>query len=95
MVNSNILIWNEKVGFVRINEGSGDNLSVEDMDAGYVDYVMLDFLEYNGMELVETQGVQIMLCEMYQEKFEDATEVVNCLIADGWIPDEEYYYLHR
>ena len=30
MTSSNILIWNEKVGFIKINEGSGDNLFDED-----------------------------------------------------------------
>lgn len=90
----NILIWNERVGFVRINEGTGDNLLSEDEANGYVDYIMLDFMEYDGMELIETDGAQAMLTELYQEKFESETEVVQYLIDTNWIPDVDYTYLY-
>lgn len=90
----NILIWNERVGFVRINEGTGDNLLLEDEANGYVDYIMLDFMEYDGMELIETDGAQVMLTELYQEKFESETEVVQYLIDTDWIPDVDYVYLY-
>lgn len=90
----NILIWNERVGFVRINEGTGDNLLSEDEANGYVDYIMLDFMEYDGMELIETDGAQVMLTELYQEKFESETEVVQYLIDTDWIPDVDYTYLY-
>lgn len=90
----NILIWNERVGFVRINEGTGDNLLSEDEVNGYVDYIMLDFMEYDGMELIETDGAQAMLTELYQEKFESETEVVQYLIDTDWIPDVDYVYLY-
>lgn len=92
MTSSNILIWNEKVGFIKINEGSGDNLF--DEDEGYVDYIMLDFFEYDGYDFTETDGAQVMLTEMYQEKFESVTEVVRYLIDCDWIPDVEYVYLY-
>ena len=90
----NILIWNERVGFVRINEGTGDNLLSEDEANGYVDYIMLDFMEYDGMELIETDGAQAMLTELYQKKFESETEVVQYLIDTDWIPDVDYTYLY-
>ncbi len=90
----NILIWNERIGFVRINEGTGDNLLSEDEANGYVDYIMLDFMDYDGMELIETDGAQVMLTELYQEKFESETEVVQYLIDTDWIPDVDYTYLY-
>lgn len=93
-VPSNILIWNEKVGFIRINEGSGDNLTSEDEANGLVDYIMLDFFSYDGYDFDETDGAQVMLTEMYQDMFEQATDVVDYLIAHDWIPDEEYVYLY-
>lgn len=93
-VPSNILIWNEKVGFIRINEGSGDNLTSEDETNGLVDYIMLDLFEYDGYDFNETDGAQVMLTEMYQDMFEQATDVVDYLIAHDWIPDEEYTYLY-
>lgn len=93
---SNILIWNKEIGFIRINEGSGDNLSHEDEQQGYVDYIMLEFMQYDGMEINETDGAQIMLKELYQEKFKDYNEadVVQYLIDTEWIPDADYYYLY-
>lgn len=93
-MSSNILIWNEKVGFIKINEGSGENLLPEDEVQGYVDYIMLDYIEYDGYDFVEADGAQVMLAEMYQEKFGDATDVVQYLIDSDWIPDEDYTYLH-
>ena len=91
---SNILIWNREIGFIRINEGSGDNLSQEDEQQGYVDYIMLEFMQYDGMEINETDGAQIMLKELYQEKFEDEADVVQYLIDTEWIPGADYYYLY-
>lgn len=41
---SNILIWNKDTGFLRINEGTSDNLFPEDIAQGYVDYIMLDHM---------------------------------------------------
>lgn len=94
MTSSNILIWNEKVGFIKINEGSGDNLHDEDIFEGYVDYIMIDFLSYDGYEFTEIDGAQVMLTEMYQEKFENTTEVVQYLIDTDWLPDVDYVYLY-
>lgn len=91
---SNILIWDKQIGFIRINEGNGTNLLSEDEEAGFVDYIMLDFMEYDGMELTETDGAQIMLTELYQEKFENEAEVIQYLIDTNWIPDVDYVYLY-
>lgn len=93
MTSSNILIWNEQVGFIKINEGSGDNLHYEDEVQGYVDYIMLDFIECDGYDFTEVDGAQVMLTEMYQEKFESPEEVVQYLIDCDWIHDVEYIYL--
>ena len=91
---SNILIWNKQIGFIRINEGTGDNLLPEDETEGYVDYIMLDFIDYDGVDFTETDGAQVMLTEMYQEKFENEAEVVDYLIDTDWIPDVDYVYLY-
>lgn len=91
---SNILLWNKKIGFIRINEGSGDNLTEEDIKEGYKDYIMLDFIDYDGYDFNEFDGGQIMLNALYQDMFEDEQEVVNYLIGNNEIPNEEYYYLY-
>lgn len=69
---SNILIWNKDTGFLRINEKSGDNLFPEDIAQGCVGYIMLDHMEFDGMELIESDGIQILLTELYQSKFHSA-----------------------
>ena len=93
MVN-NLLIWNKSVGFIHIYEGDGSNLLPEDEIEGYVDYMMIDFLEYDGYELTETNGAQVMLKELYQDKFTNEIDVINHLIKTGWIPDNEYVCLY-
>lgn len=92
-MSSDILIWNAKTDFIKISEGTGDNLLEEDVQLGYQDYIMIDFLEYNGCELIETDGAQIMLYELYQEKFTDAYQVIQHLIDTGFIPNETYTVL--
>lgn len=93
MVN-NILIWNKELGFVRINEGSGENLLPEDEDQGYADYIMLSFLNYDGYDFEETDGAQVMLTELYQEKFKTVADVIQHLVDTNWIPDDKYQILY-
>lgn len=53
---------------LRINEGTGDNLLDEDIDAGYVDYIYYD---QHGLEngLPEVDGGMVLLTELFQDKF--------------------------
>ena len=90
----NILIWNEEVGFVKINEGTGDNLLPEDEKDGYVDYIMFDLIEYDGYDFVETDGGQVMLEELYQEKFHSVEDVIRHMVDCSWIPDVNYTILY-
>lgn len=93
-VSSYILVWNEETGFIRINEGDGSNLLKEDIKEGYVDYIMYDMLEYDGIDLVENDGGQVMLTKPYQEMFSDKEAVVKYMVDAGWIPDVQYIYLY-
>ena len=99
MLADTILIWNEKTGFIRITEGSGCNLLPEDEEEGYVDYINVDGLEYDGFESFEecydpVEGGMAMLTELYQEMFETQSEVIQYLIDAGWIPDVDYAILY-
>jgi hypothetical protein len=53
---------------IRIAEGAGDNLSDEDIDAGYVDYIYYDTHNVE-VGMPEMDGGMIMLTELFQEKF--------------------------
>lgn len=96
-MKSNILLWNKEVGFIRVNEGDGCNLLPEDEKEGYEDYIMIDFMNYNGYELSENDEVdnpQVMLTELYQEKFKTVEDVIKYLIDCEWIPDAKYMVLY-
>lgn len=95
MVSSEILIWNKEIGFIRIAEGTGDNLLDEDEAEGFVDYIMLYFLDYEDGELMENDGIQVMLCEFYQEKFDSVDQVIGHLIDCEFIPEVEYIVLYE
>ena len=60
---------------VRISEGTGDNLLDEDLDAGYVDYIYYEQYEL-GPDVRETDGGQIMLTELFREKFTCTKEAI-------------------
>lgn len=95
MVSSEILIWNKEIGFIRLAEGTGDNLLDEDEAEGFVDYIMLYFLDYGDGELMENDGIQVMLCEFYQVKFSSVDQVIKHLIDCEFIPDVEYIVLYE
>lgn len=60
---------------VKISEGSGDNLSAEDIDNGYVDYVYYEQYIMDP-DMRETDGGIIMLTELFQERYSDTTDSV-------------------
>lgn len=78
--------------FYYIREGTGDNLSEEDVDAGYVDYIYYDAFEtLNDIhEDNISDGGMILIKKLYQnssvaeivEQFEDFEEEINILEFD-------------
>jgi hypothetical protein len=64
-----------KKQIIRIAEGMGDNLSDEDIENGYVDYIYYD--QHNlEVALPEMDGGMIMLTELFQEKFSSTKEAI-------------------
>ena len=60
---------------IRIDEGSGDNLTDDDIAQGYVDYIYYEV--YNvQQDLPEVDGGMIMLTELFQEKFKSTKEAI-------------------
>ena len=64
---------------IRIAEGSGDNLTDDDMAVGYVDYI---YYETHSREsgLPEVDGGMIMLTELFQEKFKSTVEAIPAVL---------------
>lgn len=58
----------EKNQIIRISEGIRDNLSPEDQEQGYVDYIYYEQYELS-QDMAEVDGGQIMLEEMLRDKY--------------------------
>lgn len=64
---------------VRIDEGSGDNLTDDDIEQGYVDYIYYEV--YNvQQDFPEVDGGMIMLTEPFQEKFKSTKEAIPAVL---------------
>lgn len=59
---------------VHIQEGSGDNLSKEDLTEGYIDYI--DYTQYSLEDFEEEDGGMMMLTELVQGKYK---KLADCL----------------
>ena len=76
---------------IRIAEGSGDNLTDDDISQGYVDYIYYEV--YNvQQDLPEVDGGTIMLTEWFQEKFESTKEAIPAVL-DMAYGDESIGYV--
>ncbi len=80
-----------KKQIVRIDEGSGDNLTDDDIAQGYVDYIYYEV--YNmQQDLPEVDGGMIMLTELFQEKFKSTKEAIPAVL-DMAYGDESIGYI--
>lgn len=76
---------------IRIDEGSGVNLTDDDIAQGYVDYIYYEV--YNvQQDLPEVDGGTIMLTEWFQEKFESTKEAIPAVL-DMAYGDESIEYI--
>lgn len=53
---------------IRIAEGSGDNLLREDIEEGYVDYIVYEQYELD-IDIPEYDGGMVMLTKLFREKY--------------------------
>ena len=80
-----------KKQIIRIDEGSGDNLTDDDIAQGYVDYIYYEV--YNvQQDLPEVDGGTIMLTEWFPEKFESTKEAIPAVL-DMAYGDESIEYI--
>lgn len=66
---------------ITVAEGTGDNLTDEDIADGYIDYVMTNLYEQNGYELTEIDGGQMLSQRVIANM--DSDELANRLL-DYW-----------
>lgn len=59
----------ELATFLNACEGDGSNLTLEDEENGYVDYVYITTYTWDGSEMTEEDGGMLMLTEPFSEKY--------------------------
>ena len=68
-----------KKQIIRIDEGSGDNLTDDDIAQGYVDYIYYEV--YNvQQDLPEVDGGIVMLTELFQNKFKSVKDAIPAVL---------------
>ena len=76
---------------IRIAEGSGDNLTDDDISQGYIDYIYYNV--YNvQQDLPEVDGGMVMLTELFQEKFKSVKDAIPAVL-DMAYGDESIKYV--
>ena len=80
-----------KKQIIRIDEGSGDNLTDDDIAQGYVDYIYYEV--YNvQQDLPEVDGGIVMLTELFQNKFKTVKDAIPAVL-DMAYGDESIGYI--
>ena len=80
-----------KKQIIRIDEGSGDNLTDDDISQGCVDYIYYEV--YNVQQnLPEVDGGMIMLTELFQNKFKSVKDAIPAVL-DMAYGDESIGYI--
>lgn len=76
---------------LKISEGSGDNLTEEDLLDGLVDYI---YYEQYSREygFPEVDGGMVMLTEMFQDKYESTEDCIPAVL-DMAFGDETMEYI--
>ena len=76
---------------IRIAEGSGDNLTDDDISQGSIDYIYYDV--YNVQhDLPEVDGGMVLLTELFQEKFKSVKDAIPAVL-DMAYGDESIKYV--
>ena len=80
-----------KKQIIRIAEGSGDNLTDDDLDQGYVDYI---YYETHSLkqDIPEVNGGMIMLKQLFRQKYNSTKEAIPAVL-DMAYEDESIDYL--
>ena len=76
---------------IRISEGSGDNLTDDDIACGYVDYIYYECYS-REQNFPEVDGGMIMLTELFQEKFKSTAEAIPAVL-DMHLSDSTVEYI--
>lgn len=81
----NIIIYVPKWGtFLRVSEGTGDNLTEEDIEEGYKDYYMwYEYRMTDDGDLLEEDGGMGLCEELLMDTCKNAEDMLHICLA-GW-----------
>ena len=92
---SSEFVFRVKDLYIKVSEGTGDNLLKEDIVNGYVDYYNYDI--YQTLDSLENDepcdGGMELLADYYQDKFHSEDEVIRDVIRINDLPDSSEYEL--
>lgn len=77
--------------YITVVEGTGDNLTGDDMEHGYRDYVMTNIYEHEGCDLNEIDGGQMLSSTMIADMTDD--ELANKVLDFWGYKDKDYEIL--
>ena len=94
---SSEFVFRDKDLYIKVSEGTGDNLLKEDIVNGYVDYYNYDI--YQTLDSLENDepcdGGMELLTDYYQDKFHSDDEVIRETIRINDLLDtSEYELIH-
>lgn len=76
-----IIFIPEKNIFIKITEGTGDNLLKEDIENGYVDYINYEIIEADEIEFGSTDGGMLLRKKLLREEFSSLKELIPTVLA--------------
>lgn len=79
--------------FITACEGTGDNLLEEDIEQGYVDYIMTNAYKADGYEFEELGGGQCLTDKLVKDM--DTEEFAEKVLAFHGYKDEDYVIIER
>lgn len=92
---SSEFVFRVKDLYIKVSEGTGDNLLKEDIVNGYVDYYNYDI--YQTLDSLENDepcdGGMELLTDYYQDLFHSEDEVIRDVIRINDLPDSSEYEL--
>ena len=80
-----------KKQIIRIAEGSGDNLTDDDLHQGYLDYIYYETYSLE-QDLPEVDGGMIMLKQFFKQKYNSTKESIPAVL-DMAYEDETLNYI--
>lgn len=94
MLSLEFTIRMNEFGYVKISEGTGDNLLREDIDEGYVDYINYEIYDtyYDYLEDNSDDGGMALLKNPYQD-FRNNEDVVSYMIYEDIFPNKPWEFI--